>query len=379
VGKKGEIGGKKREFIRQNVVTTTHIKPMNSLPIYHTLTTILKSLPLSTKLTRVTRLFTLGVLAAGSCHLSAVAHALSPVGTRDSQYRRLQRFLANSRVERSAVQTAWAAWVLQQFAPTRPRLLVDETKLSTHVSIMVLGLGVEGGCIPLAWRCYPAKDYPKEGQVKLICHLVETVLAADPTRVYDVLADRGIGTSPDLIQALHELNVRVLFRVQGSVKFQDPHGGQTALKEMVQEGEHWQSFGEVFKKCGWLKVHAQVLWGQGYRDPWCLVSTEAVAAEDYGQRFQQECSFRDLKSDGFDWHTSHIWMPEHAERLILILAMAYALVMALAMNVARPQRGRATRYSRFRWGLEQLKAHVHPTILPLLPHPPPRFVTCVVQ
>ena len=352
---------------------------MNSLPIYHNLTTILKSLPLSTKLRRVTGLFTLGVLAAGSCHLSDVARALSPFGTLDSQYRRLQRFLANPRVERAAVQTAWAAWVLKQFAASAPRLLVDETKLSTHVSLMVLGLWVEGGCLPLAWRCYQAKDYPQEGQVKLICNLVETVLAADPTRSYELLADRGIGTSPDLIQALHQLKVRVLFRVQGTVKFQDTRGCQTALKEMVKEGEHWADFGQVFKKCGWLTVHAQVLWGQGYRDPWCLVSTAAVAAQEYGQRFQQECCFRDLKSDGFDWNTSHIWMPEHVERLILVLAMAYVLVMALAMSVARPQRGRATRYSRFRLGLEQIKALVHPTILPLLPHPPPRFITSVVQ
>jgi hypothetical protein len=112
---------------------------MNSLPIYYRLTTILKSLPLSTKLRRVTGLFTLGVLAAGSCQLSDVARALSPFGTLDSQYRRLQRFLANARVERAAVQTAWAAWVLKQFVASQPRLLVDETKLGTHLSIMVLG------------------------------------------------------------------------------------------------------------------------------------------------------------------------------------------------------------------------------------------------
>lgn len=365
--------------MRHNVVTTTDKMPMNSLPIYHTLTTILKSLPLSTKLKRVTRVFTLGVLAAGSCQLLAVAYALSPVGRLDSQYRRLQRFLANARVERETLQTAWAAWVLTQFAPARPRLLVDETKLSTHMSVMVVGVWVEGGCIPLAWRCYQANDYPKEGQVKLIGGLVETVLAADPSRSYDLLADRGIGTSPDLIQALHTLKVRVFFRVQGTVKFQNAQGQQIALKDMVKEGEHWAGCGEVFKKWGWLKIHAQVLWGQGYRDPWCLVSTEAVAAEEYGQRFQQECSFRDLKSDGFDWNTSHIWLPEHAERLLLVLAMAYALVMSLGQRVARPQRGRATRYSLFRLGLEQIKALVHPTILPLLPHPPPRFVTCVVQ
>jgi hypothetical protein len=351
---------------------------MNSLPIYHTLTSILKSLPLSTKLRRVTRLFTLGVLAAGSCHLSTVARALSPVGTLDSQYRRLQRFLAHPHLEREALQIAWASWVLSEFALSHPRLLVDETKLSTHLSIMVLGLWVEGGCIPLAWRCYHAKDYPKEGQVKLIGGLVETVLAADPSRRFDVLADRGIGTSSDLIKTLQALNVRVLFRVQGTVKFRDDQGHQIALKDMVKDGDQWAGFGEVFKKCGWLKVYAQVVWGQGYRDPWCLVSTEAVAADAYGQRFQQECGFRDLKSDGFNWNTSHIWLPAHAERLILILAMAYALVLSLGLREVRPQRGRTSRYSLFRLGLERIRQLVHPTILPLLPHPPPRFMTCVV-
>jgi hypothetical protein len=50
---------------------------MNSLPIYHTLTTILKSLPLSTKLKRVVGLFTLGLLAAGSCRLSDVARIIA--------------------------------------------------------------------------------------------------------------------------------------------------------------------------------------------------------------------------------------------------------------------------------------------------------------
>jgi hypothetical protein len=359
--------------------TTTNKTPMNSLSIYHSLTAIVHSLPLSTKLKRVTRLLSLGVLSSGSCHLTNVAQALSPVGTLDSQSRRFQRFLANPRLERCAVQSAWAGWVLRQFGRGAVRLLVDETKLSQHLSIMVVGLWVEGGCIPLAWRCYQANAYPSEGQVKLICGLVETVLAADPSCSPDLLADRGIGTSPDLIQALHALKVRVFFRVQGTVKFRDPCGRQIALKDMAQEGERWEGVGEVFKKCGWLTLHAQVVWGLGYRDPWCLVSTEAVEAEEYGQRFQQECSFRDLKSDGFDWHASHIWKPAHAERLLLLLAIAYALVLTLGMREARPRCGRASRYSLFRFGLEQLRSLVHPTILPLLPQPPPRFMTCVVQ
>jgi hypothetical protein len=269
--------------------------------------------------------------------------------------------------------------VLQQFITPQPRLLVDETKLSNHLSVMVVGLLVDGGCVPLTWRCYHAKNYPQTGQVSLICDLVKRVLAACPTCLPDLLADRGIGTSPDLIQALHRLQVQVFFRVQGTVRFQDEQGHQIALKDRVKAGQHWEGFGEVFKKCGWLKMYASVLWENGYREPWCLVSTKPIPAQEYGQRFQQECSFRDLKSDGFGWDKSHIWLPDHAERLLLILAIAYLLVLAQGMKIIRPKRGRATRYSLFRLGLEWIRSLTHPTILPLLPLPPPRFITCVVQ
>ena len=75
-------------------------------------------------------------------------------------------------------------------------------------------------------------------------------------------------------------------------------------------------------------------------------------------RYWQESSFRDLKSDGWQWHTSRIWTPAHANRLLLVLALAYAWVLTLGTLVCTDvelarcvTKGRLATYSLFRLGL----------------------------
>ncbi len=75
-------------------------------------------------------------------------------------------------------------------------------------------------------------------------------------------------------------------------------------------------------------------------------------------RYWQESSFRDLKSDGWQWQASRIWTPAHANRLLLVLALAYAWVLTLGTLVCtdaeltrRVTKGRKPTYSIFRLGL----------------------------
>ncbi len=352
---------------------------MNSPSLYHMLQDFSQHLPLSCKMRRVVRLFTLGVLATGSCRLGRVAAALSGRAQAGSQYRRLQRFLANPRVEMAAIQADWTRQILATLQLPQVRLLVDETKLNNHLSVMVVGVCVEGGCIPLAWQCYSASCYPSEGQVGLITGLLERVIPACLSARPWVLADRGIGTSPQLIRAVEQAGARVFFRVQGTTRFRAAGGGEVALKDQAVPGQRWQGYGDVFKKHGWLRLHVGTLWAAGYSQPWCLVSSEAVEMADYGLRFQQEVSFRDLKSDGFGWQRSHVWGPAHAERLLLVLTLAYTLVYLLGRTLPPPLTGTDSRLSLFRRGLDFIQRLTQTTIFPLIPHPPPRFITTVVQ
>jgi hypothetical protein len=355
---------------------------MNVSLLYELVSTIVNRTSLEIRNRRVLRDFVLAVLASRSCLLDDVAHALRPRGAVMSQYRRLQRFLANERIEMSSIQHEWATIVLEHMKPEHIVLMVDETALSQHLKIMVLGIWTADGCVPVAWRSYRSTEYPDCGQVALITDLVQRIRPILPFPCPTILlADRGIGTSPDLITNITQLGIDILFRVQGSTRFHNAEGKDVSLKELGIAGFVWQAGGEVFKKAGWLSLYATVAWDVNYDDPWCLVSSIAVDPQLYGLRFDQEVSFRDLKSDGFQWHRSHVWMPDHADRLLLVLAIAYWLVICSGQAVPPVTRGRQARHSTFRRGLDAITAQFRPTIASVLPPPPlpPPKITSVVQ
>ena len=348
--------------------------------LYQVMSEWVNQLSLECRVRRVLKDFALGMIVSGSCQLEAVASALAPRGRVESQYRRLQRFLANERVKMAVLQAEWAAMVVKTMQAEQVVLLVDETALSDHLKAMVLGIWSVGGCVPLAWRCYPAQAYPVEGQVQLIMTLLKRVLPTIPVNIpVRLLADRGIGTSPALMQAVEAEGCQVLFRVQGSTRFRNAHGQQQSLHSLGIRGQSWHSVGDVFKKAGWLPAHVTVTWDAHYDHPWCLVSSVPIPDHAYAIRFDQEVSFRDLKSDGFDWQRSHVWLADHAERLLLVLAVSYWVVIALGQRLPRPRSGRTAHWSAFHRGKAALHTLFHPTIAPLLPHPPPPFISCVVQ
>ena len=355
---------------------------MNASLLYDMVSALVNQTPLEQRLRRVLRDFVLGTLVSGSCLLEDVAQALTPLGQKDSQYRRLQRFLANERVDLGPLQCQWTRTLIQAMRPTRLILLVDETALSDHLKSMVLGIWTPGGCVPVAWRSYHAQHYPACGQVGVIVALLDRVLPAFPVPLPLVLlADRGIGTSSDLIRQVDQCGLELLFRVQSSSRFRYPDGRTVALADLGIPGAVWQSVGDVFKKAGWLPLTASVAWGNGYDLPWCLVSTRPLDPALYRRRFDQEVSFRDLKSDGFQWQRSHVWLPDHADRLLLVLAMTYWLVLAVGQALPPPDTARASRYSLFHRGLMACREWFRPTIAALLPPPPipPPRISCVVQ
>ena len=73
-------------------------------------------------------------------------------------------------------------------------------------------------------------------------------------------------------------------------------------------------------------------------------------------------AFKDFMSTGWQWQRSRVWKPEHANRLWLVMALAYAWVISLGTRVVRNStlrveltRGKAWRRSVFHLGLRFLK------------------------
>lgn len=305
-------------------------------------------------------LYSYGVVLARHCAPSRVAEKLSLAGKADTVQRRLERFLDNERIDWQRCCQAWSKWVLSHYSADRLILLVDETKLANQLSVMVVGLAYRGCCIPLAFWCYAPQAWPMK-QVDLIMTLLGWVAPSIPVGLIPLVqADRGIGTSPDLLRAIVRIGWYFEVRVQKNTRLRREAEPDCPLATLVTEAGHtWRGSGKVFKKAGWLEGEVVIVWGQAYRECWCLVTNcPWVTGWDYAIRYWQEASFRDLKSDGWQWQTSRIWTPAHANRLLLVLALAYAWTLTLGSlvyadaDLARlVTKGSQATYSIFRLGL----------------------------
>jgi hypothetical protein len=314
----------------------------------------------------VLALFSLGLARAQHCTLTKVAEQLEPAGKADTVERRLQRFLGNAKVHWQSGCQNLAGWVLSNlvFSGRTVVLLVDETALAEHLRVMAVSLAYRGRAIPLAWWCYPQERHPMK-QARLINTLFGWI-APHIRPGYEVLvqADRGIGTSPGLLHCIRERGWHFLVRVQGSVRI-IPEGRKRSVpfRSLISRpGQQWSGWVKAFKKAGWRRCWAIAFWGRGYQEPWLLLSDwELVRGPAYGWRMWEELAFRDFKSYGWNWQKSHVWDPTHANRLWLVMALAYAWVLSLGTQAAHlltvrreVARGRQLRHSLFVLGVRVL-------------------------
>lgn len=279
-------------------------------------------------------LYSVGVVLAEKCIPSKVSEKCGAFGKPGSIQRRFERWLDNERLRWYVACREWAGWVLSRYSGEQVILLVDETKIGQQLSVMMVALAYRGCSIPLVYWCYHPQLYPDGGQVGLISELLSWLVEVLPDGCVPLLqADRGIGTSPDLVRSVTALNWYFLFRVQRQTKLW-VHGQERSLGHLVNSpGQHWTAYGKVFKKAGWLDAWVHIIWQVGYQDPWILITNAPSALSRdgwlYACRYWQEASFRDLKSDGWQWHLARIFTPDHANRLLLVLALAYAWMLTL--------------------------------------------------
>jgi hypothetical protein len=334
---------------------------------------------------RTLALFSYGILLAQSCTLSKVSQQVSGKAESSSVERQLQRWLANDRLILKPLLNLWIGWVLELWGHAALVVMVDETKLGEHVAVMMVGVAYQSSAIPLVWRVYSTADYPEEGQVAIMNDLLAQLrdhLLVDQEAI--LLADRGLGTSPTWQAHLEAAGWTYLLRVQHSTHIRLPNRPSQPVRHLVGYGQTWTGRAQVFKKAGWQWKWVYVVWEVGYSEPLCLFSNQAhLAPNVYRIRFHHEVSFRDLKSDGFQWHHSRVWLPRHVERLLLVLALATLWTLTEGTKIVHlyPLTRRQARLSVFRLGLDYLFQRfrsLHHGVLELFLAPDTPFLKTVV-
>jgi hypothetical protein len=344
-----------------------------------------------------------GVVHAESAQLSRASAATPGTAQDRSKQRRAQRLVAN---ERLAVGPAQQRLIAQVLCGRRGRidLLLDATTTgaTAHQAgtvTLCLALRWHGRAVPLIWQTWPA-DRPGQHWDRAIPRLCATVAELLPAGVEPVLlVDRGLGSAA-LARTAGALGWHYLFRVQRRTRVRLPDGTVRELGRLVQAAPPGETpaarrrreqagcidgaaVGAARSKRGptWVSDWDQALPinvvalanPDDPDDPWLLITdlpASPARCREYRRRTQEEELFRDLKSFGWQWHTSRLRLPDRVDRLLLVLALATLWIDALAQHVLRhhlrpllEDRSRPC-YSYFQLGLRWFRRYLASDLSP---------------
>lgn len=323
---------------------------------------------------------------AGSCCAAAIA-ALAPSEKAKpaSVRRRMERLLANARLDAAAAMLTLTRSIFRDWSGRSVLLILDETPKQNHLRCMKLSVAYRRRCVPLLSICY-APNRPPMKMPRLVRSMLSQVAACLPEQLtVTLLADRGL-CWPTIIRLCRKLHWRYLLRLQSDTRIKLPDGTIKSVGELAScKGARW--FGadvRIFKKAHWLKANVVAVWEPMCKEPWLLVTDMQGTyrcCRAYCKRTWCEEMHRDEKSHGLNWQDSQVNDPAHAQRLVLLMALA--TLLAIAMGVKAIKRGlrrqlfepRLRRLcSVFRLGrryLEYAMIHEQPLNLTAFSLPPP--------
>lgn len=226
-------------------------------------------------------------------------------------------------------------WVVALMPPTCTQiaLAMDATTLGQRFTVLSIHAVIQGCAIPIAWHIVraTAKGAWRPHWEALLAHL-DGAAPADWTVV--VAADRGL-YAQWLFTAITALGWHPLFRINRQGKYR-PLGCTDfrPLSQVVhQGGAPWQGRVTCFATPE-RQVTCTLLarWDAACRDPWLILTDLPPTQADvawYGLRAWIECSYKDLKHDGWRWEQSKMTDPRRAERVWLVLALATLWVVSV--------------------------------------------------
>jgi hypothetical protein len=217
-------------------------------------------------------------------------------------------------------------------------LLLDETPKANQLRVLKISVAFRKRAVPILAVGY-RPDEPPLPLPFLIPWLLRRVQACLPDNaIVTLLADRGLAW-PVILDTCVALGWHYLLRLQGQTKVILPDGREVTARELVGRiGGRWWGEAWLFKKAGWRAASVLAYWPLGREDCWLLVSDERACPrrfQTYGQRTWTEELFRDEKSQGLNWQKSQVNDPVHAERLLLLLALAVILAILLGVSVLK--------------------------------------------
>lgn len=285
----------------------------------------------------VLALFSLGMVFARSCAISAVAAFLA-VGLDQSPTTVRQRLRegcweaaakAGSKRQEIVVETCFLPllrWIVRRWQGTHLALALDATTLGDCFAVLVISVVYRGCALPVAWVILPAGE--KHAWRREWLRLLRLLHPAVPsTWTVLVLADRG-RYARWLFQRIVRLGWHPFLRINKRGTFRPARSGHfwDVTTFVPQPNTSWAGQGTAFKTPeSQLACTLLARWEEGHHDPWLILTDLPPDACDpswYGLRMWIERGFKLTKRGGWHWQATRMTDPDRAARLWLVIAVA---------------------------------------------------------
>ena len=224
-------------------------------------------------------------------------------------------------------------WIIDLLPQTTKELpiAIDATSIGQNFTVLSVNVLYRRCAIPVAWKVVRGtskgswKPYWKQ-----LFQSLKDIVPQDYLVI--VSADRGL-YADWLYQEIVELGWHPFLRInhQGQYRHSGSDFWQPLARVVTQHNQNWSGQVTCFKTNP-IDCTLLARWDDAYVDPWLILTDLDSTHADiswYGFRSWIECSYRDVKSDGFDWHKTRLRQPDRAERHWLAISVAMLWIVTL--------------------------------------------------
>lgn len=283
--------------------------------------------------------------------LASIGRAMSGPAKVKHRIKRVWRFIANQRVEPSLAMIGVVSELLARYPRRRPLLISLDWTDIRGLQTLVAAANIKGRAIPLCWascRKYVYDGHRSRNAFEESLLLMLRRMLPDHVTVI-LLADRGFGRT-ELARFCQRHRIHYVIRIQGKVHVRFADQAVRLDRYPLRRGRSELLRDVLYRQHDPVAQHVVVRWKKNLpkrRDePWYLMTdlpnlsdryTARRISDLYGRRMSIEQLFRDAKNKRNGWalRDTGLTDPTRLDRLLLILALAYWLVIGIGLIASR--------------------------------------------
>ena len=210
-------------------------------------------------------------------------------------------------------------------------IAIDATNIGQNFTVLSINVLYRSCAIPIAWKV--VKGTSKGSWKPYWQQLFQSLQDIVPQDYLVIVsADRGL-YADWLYQEIVTLGWHPFLRInhQGQYRTWGSTSWKALAAVVTPKTKNWSGQITCFKGNS-IDCTLLARWDDGYTDPWLILTDLKPEQANVGwYRFRSwiECSYRDVKSDGFGWHKTRLRQPDRAERHWLAMAVAMLWMVTL--------------------------------------------------